>query len=355
MPFVSDLSQWSRVREFAARLFRRKPPPAGRFVAGRKFSWRGWLAAAPWVWPARDYLVYVPSGHTRWKRRPLVVLLHGCKQTPEEFAAGTRIAALADRNGWLLLLPRQTNRANPWRCWNWFDRRTSAGEGEAAIVAAQVRAVRREYRVHPRRIFAAGMSAGGAMAAALGVQHRKLFAGIFVHSGIACGAAANSMTALDVLAHGADAPYERVAAVARDNTPAGARAVALVAVQGESDEVVASINATQLTRQYLVLNRRLAPETLPRDELPAPDAQTTEAFPDGRSMTVAEYREGERILVRLIRVAELGHAWSGGDAALPYNDPHAPDATGLLGAFVVEQIRFQRASRSRRFAWLSRG
>ena len=352
---MAEPSLWFRIRDFLARLFRRKPPQPGRFVAGHKFSWRGWLGAAPWVWPARDYLVYVPAGHTRWKRRPLIVFIHGCRQTPEELAAGTRIVSLADHHGWLLLFPRQTAKANPWRCWNWFDKRTSAGGGEAAIVAAQIRAARREYRAHPRRIFAAGMSAGGAMAAVLGVRHRKLFAGIFAHSGIACGAAAGPMTALDVLAHGADAPYERVAAAARDEAPAGALPLPLVAVQGERDEVVAGINAVQLARQYLVLNRRLAPETLPRDELPAPDAQTTEAFPDGRSMTVAEYREGERILVRLIRVAELGHAWSGGDAALPYNDPHAPDATGLLGAFVVEQIRFQRASRSRRFAWLSRG
>lgn len=192
------------------------------------------------------------------------------------------------------------------------------------------------------------------MAAVLGVQHRKLFAGIFAHSGVACGAAAGPMTALDVLAHGADSPYERVAAAARDEAPAGALPLPLVAVQGERDEVVAGINAVQLTRQYLVLNRRLAPETLGRDELPTPDAHATEALPDGRTMTITDYREGERTLARLIRVAELGHAWSGGDAALPYNDPHPPDATGLLGEFVIEQIRIQRASRSRRFGWLSR-
>ena len=351
---MSD-SFWPRIRGFFTRLFRGKPPEPGRFVAGRKFALRGWLAATPWVWPARDYLVYVPAGHTRWKRRPLIVLIHGCRQTPEELATGTRIAALADRNGWLILLPRQTKKANPWTCWNWFDKATSAGAGEAAIVAAQVRAVRREYRAHPRRVFVAGMSAGGALAAALGVRHRKLFAGVFVHSGIACGAAAGPLTALDVMSHGADAPYERIATVARDEAPAGALPLPLIAVQGGRDEVVAEINAVQLVRQYLVLGRRLAPETLPRDGFPAPDAQTTQTLADGRAMTISDYRDGERTLVRLVRVPDLGHAWSGGDAALSYNDPRPPDATALLGEFVIEQIRFQRASGARRPSWLSRG
>jgi poly(hydroxyalkanoate) depolymerase family esterase len=349
---VAAQSLWWRARKFVARLFRRKPPQPGHLVAGRKFALRGWLATAPWVWPARDYLVYVPAGHTRWKRRPLIVLIHGCRQTPEELATGTRIAQLADRNGWLILLPRQTGKANAWHCWNWFDKATSAGAGEAAIVAAQVRAVRSEYRAHPRRVFAAGMSAGGALAATLGVRHQELFAGVFVHSGIACGAAASSLTALDVLSHGADAPYEQVAAGARAQAPAGA--LPLMAVQGGRDEIVSGINAVQLVRQYLVLNGRLPPDSLPRDGLPSPDIQTTQTLADGRAMTTSGYCVGDRTLVRLISVPDLGHAWSGGDGALSYNDPRPPDATALLGEFVVEQIRFQRAFGKRRLSWLSR-
>ncbi len=144
---------WAAAREWAARLFRRKPVEPGRFVADSKLAWRGWLAVNPWLWPSREYLVYVPRAYGGWRRRPLLVLLHGCRQTPEDFAAATRIAALADSNGWLVLLPRQSGKANAWTCWNWFDKPTSAGRGEAAIIAAQIRAVRRAYRVHPRRIF----------------------------------------------------------------------------------------------------------------------------------------------------------------------------------------------------------
>src|SRR4051794_33321564 len=90
-----------RIRDFFSGLFRRKPPEPGRFVSGSKFSWRGTIAAAPWLWPSRDYLLYVPAGYGGWKRRTLLVLLHGCKQNPEDFAAATRITELADEQGML--------------------------------------------------------------------------------------------------------------------------------------------------------------------------------------------------------------------------------------------------------------
>ena len=333
---------WTRVRGFFGRLFPLKPAQPGRFIAGSKMSWHGWLAASLWVWPSRDYLVYVPRGYSRWKRRPLIVLLHGCRQTPEDFATGTRIAAMADHHGWLVLMPRQTDKANPWSCWNWFDPRTSAGDGEAAIIAAQVASVRRTYRAHPRRIFAAGMSAGGALAATLGVQHRSLFAGIFVHSGLASGAASGALSALDVMRRGADTPYERIAEGARGSATAKTPMLPLLAIRGGRDEVVADINTVQLVRQYLVLNDRLKAVDRPPAELPRPDVETTVQLADGRSFERVDYRDGERVIVRLVRVPDLAHAWSGGDAVLSYNDPRPPDATGLLAEFVVEQVRLQR-------------
>ncbi|MGH8849353.1 MAG: extracellular catalytic domain type 1 short-chain-length polyhydroxyalkanoate depolymerase [Casimicrobiaceae bacterium] len=326
---------WSAARELLARLFRRPSPEPGRFVAGSKFSWRGWLAITPWLWPAREYLVYVPRAYGGWKRRPLLVLLHGCRQTPEDFAAATRIAALADRRGWLVLLPRQTQHANAWACWNWFDKATSGGRGEAAIVAAQVRAVRRGYRIHPRRIFAAGMSAGGCLAAVLGLRYPALFAGVAVHSAVAAGAAAGPADALQVLAHGADTAVEHLAAAARGSAPPRALPLPLLVVHGGDDRIVAERNARQLVRQYLVLNGRLDAQTLPPDELPPPDRETREDVMPGRTVTTVEYRDGARLLVRMVRVDGLGHAWSGGDAAFPYNDPQPPDATALLGAFVA--------------------
>jgi poly(hydroxyalkanoate) depolymerase family esterase len=335
-----------RIRTFFTRLFRGKPPTPGRFVMGSKLSWSGWLATSPWVWPTREYLVYIPQGFTRWKRRPLLVLLHGCRQTPEDFAIGTRIAALADRNGWLVLLPRQTVKCNPWSCWNWFDKRTVAGGGEAAIVAAQVRLVRRAFRAHPRRVFAAGMSAGGALAAALGVQHSDMFAGIFAHSGLACGAAASPHTALDVMARGADGPYKEIALAASARN--AGRIVPLLAIHGERDEVVAQINALQLVQQYLLLNGRLDPAAAASPDLPPPDEQRSLEQDGVRVASTSEYRLGNRSVVQRVSVHDLGHAWSGGDASLPYNDPHPPDASALLAEFIIAEIRAQRRPGFRR-------
>jgi poly(3-hydroxybutyrate) depolymerase len=330
---------WAAAREWAARLFRRKPVEPGRFVADSKLAWRGWLAVMPWLWPSREYLVYVPRAYGGWRRRPLLVLLHGCRQTPEDFAAATRIAALADSNGWLVLLPRQSSKANAWTCWNWFDKATSAGRGEAAIVVAQIRAVRRAYRVHPRRIFVAGMSAGGCLAAVLGLRHPKLFAGVAAHSAVACGAASGPMAAMQVLAHGADTAVEQIGATARDAASRRALPVPLLVVHGGDDHVVSLRNARQLVRQYLVFNGRLDPKEMAPDELPPPDREITQQHSPGRTATTIEYRDGARTLVRMVRVDGLGHAWSGGDATFPYNDPLPPDATALLGAFVADQIR----------------
>jgi len=326
-----------RLRSFLARVFGRAPSAPGYYVTGQKFAWRGRLHAAPFVWPAREFLLYIPRGYGGWTRRPLVVLIHGCKQTPEELAAGTRIAALADQHGWLVLMPRQTNKANPWSCWNWFDTATAAGRGEAAIVAAQIRSVRRGYRVHPRRIFVAGMSAGGALAAALGVHHSKMFSGVFIHSGLASGAASGPAAAIPVLSAGADTDSQQIGARARAEA-GGAVRLPLLAIHGERDQVVAQVNAFQLVRQYLALNGR---EKIEGDlgQRPAPDFESIVPLDDGRAMSVAEYRDGRRVTARLVQVPQLAHAWSGGDPAYPYNDANPPDATALLGEFIEGRLR----------------
>jgi poly(hydroxyalkanoate) depolymerase family esterase len=321
---------WERVRDFFARLFGRAPLAPGYFESGSKFSLHGRLAAAPWIWPSREYLVYVPRGHGGWRRSPLVVMIHGCKQTPEEFAAATRIAALADEHGWLLLLPRQESKANPWSCWNWFDVATAAGRGEAAIVAAQVRAVRRRHRVHPRRVYLAGFSAGGGLAAVLGVRHPELFAGVFIHSGLPCASAAGPSDATKVMSQGAKEDPARVGAAAR--AAAGDLSLPLLALHGGRDNVVAPVNSIQLVRQFLALNGRDPGGAA--GSLPEPDSVKREDAGAGRVMETSEYRVAGRNAVRLVRVPELGHAWSGGDDSHPYNDPLPPDAARLLAGFV---------------------
>jgi poly(hydroxyalkanoate) depolymerase family esterase len=334
------VSLWSRVRALLARLFRRAPPKPGQFVADSKIAWTGFLAGAPWIAPQRDYLVYVPSGiagRWTWRRHPLLVLLHGCRQTAEHIVTGTRIAALADRERLLVLVPRQNPKANPWGCWNWFDSATAQGRGETAIVAAQIRAVRKRYRIDRRRVYVAGMSSGAALAAVLGVRRPELIAGVFAHSGIACGAAQSGYTAMRVLAKGADADFLAIARAQREAADARTLPVPITVVQGADDDVVAPINAWQLLRQYLVLNGHRAGGEGTPSELPPADRIDTTRQDDGRGVTTREWRKGEHLVARYVEIAGLGHAWSGGDETHPYNDARAPDATALLAAFITEE------------------
>lgn len=329
---------WSRIKALAARAFRREPAP-GRFESGSKFSVHGIVGTAPLVWPSRDYLVYIPRGRSVWRRAPLVVLCHGCKQTPEEIAQGTRITELADRLGFVVLLPRQRDSANAWRCWNWFDKRTMNGNGEAAIVAAQIRSVRRAYRIDRKRVLVAGMSAGGALAAVLGVRFPGLVSAVAVHSGLACGAASSAMAALSVAQHGPDRDVEQIARAVRAAAVPRALRMPLLAVHGSADKVVAPRNAIALVRQYLCLNDHPAASAgTDPSRLPPPDTERRIELAGGRTEVVSEWRREGRLVVRHIEIVGLSHAWSGGDPALEYNDAAPPDATALVGDFFADAL-----------------
>jgi poly(hydroxyalkanoate) depolymerase family esterase len=332
-------SLWQRTKSWIARLLRREVAP-GRFESDAKFAWHGWLAGMPLVWPRREYLVYIPRGWSRWKRAPLLVLCHACKQTPEEIVEATRMTAFADQQGWLILLPRQKESANPWQCWNWFDPRTAEGNGEAAIVAAQIETVVRQYRANSRRVLVAGMSAGGALAAVLGIRRADLVHAAVVHSGLACGAAASPMTAVGVMKRGPDTDVERIASDARRNAHADALRVPLLVIHGDADDIVAPRNAVALVRQYLHFNGHPVVDSpiVSDAALPAADTESRETAGDGRTTTIRDWRVDGRLVARLVTVSGLGHAWSGGDPKFPYNDAHAPDATALIETFARDTL-----------------
>ncbi|MEP7061353.1 MAG: PHB depolymerase family esterase [Betaproteobacteria bacterium] len=307
---------WSNFRRFVG-----VPTRQGEWRTGSAFSALGILAVAPLVVPRRQYLVYLPRGHTRWRRAPLIVLCHGCRQTPEAFAQGTRIAAAADANRWLVVMPRQRDNANAWSCWNWFDSATVAGTGEAAIVAAITRKVVRRHGADASRVFAAGLSAGGALAAILGVRFPALFRGVAVHSGIACGAAMTPLSAASVMARG---PETNVAAIGRAAHDPAHR-VPLLVLQGMADDVMAPRNATALARQYLAL----AGVAVDAGTLPGPSGDRSDQT-SGRRVRTRDWRDNAGLVARLVEIDGLGHAWSGGDASLPYNDGAAPDALATI-------------------------
>jgi poly(hydroxyalkanoate) depolymerase family esterase len=320
---------WHGIAGLLRRLFRRPPPAPGRFSLSQKSSLHGFISVSP-APPWREYLLYLPRGHDATRRLPLVVWIHGCNQDPEAFAEGSRIARFADEGGFIVLLPRQNRLANSQRCWNWFDPRTAAGAGEAAIVGAQVGAVMQKVAVDRRRIYVAGLSSGGALAAALALRAPQLFAGVAVHSGTPCGSASNTTSAARVMASGPNNGTDAIAAQARRHASAVVRVPALI-IQGAADTTVAPVNAAFLARQFLLLNG-FAPQDLPLAPTLPQALYSASLYREGTYRIEEHYARG-RLAVRLVTIEGLGHAWSGGDAKLAHFDARKPDATRLVCEF----------------------
>ena len=313
------------------------PRAPGRFETDTELGMHPRLYDAPHK--RREFIVYQPAGWSQDARAPLIVLCHGCKQTPEEFAKGTRITELADRLGCLVLMPRQTKWANPWRCWNWFDPAITAGGGEAEIIAAHIRFVRQRYRADPRRVMAVGISAGAALAAALGLRYPRHVHAVVTHAGIAFGAANSALAAHDVMSRGPQADVEAIGVQARARF-GGVLPVPLLAIHGDSDAVIAPANSIALVRQYLHFNGHPAGSAVTDapGAMPGADSTETTCTVDGRNVTTREWRLDGRLVVRHVDIAGLGHAWSGGDDTLAFNDSRAPDSSQLAADFLNEVL-----------------
>lgn len=259
---------------------------------------------------ARDYRLYVPAQVQ--EAMPLVVMLHGCSQTAEDFAAGTAMNALAEAQGFLVAYPEQTSSANANRCWNWFrpeDQRRDAGE--PAVIAGIVRDIAAELPVDRKRIFVAGLSAGGAAAVNLASAYPDLFAAVGVHSGLPAGAARDLGAALSAMRRGAPG--------------AAGHSVPLIVFHGDRDTTVSPANSDALLEQAGVGQ--------------ATRSETGQA-PGGRRWTREIHEDAEgRLLAERWIVHGGGHGWSGGNASGSYADPRGPDAS-------AEMTRFFLTSRS---------
>ncbi|NIE62396.1 PHB depolymerase family esterase [Burkholderia sp. Ax-1719] len=290
------------------RSFHSAPPTAGRLV--------NHLA----------YALYLPASVETTVNLPLVVMLHGCKQTAESFARGTRICQRAERAGFAVLLPEQAKTAHAQGCWHWHD---DPANTEAPSVASLIGAIVAEYGFDAQRIYLAGISAGAGLAAMLAIEHPQLFAAVGLHSGPVFGAATSTMTAMSVMRRGTrENPVHLIDARVDINHYPG---MPTVIVHGEIDAVVAKHNAEQLTLQFARLNRLVDAE----GELRVGEQRFYSR--DGADYT--DYVKGGRNVVRLCVVRGLGHAWSGGDPSEPFHSARGPDATGLLWNFFRRQRR----------------
>ena len=268
---------------------------------------------------SRPYKLFVPSAY-RGQDVPLIVMLHGCTQSPDDFAAGTRMNLAAEAQTCLVAYPAQTAGANAQRCWNWFnaaDQRREAGE--PSLIAGITRAVMREYTIDKRRVFVAGLSAGGALAAIMGDAYPDLYAAIGVHSGLACGAARDVPSAFAAM-QGNAAP--RTARGRRAG--AAGRMVPAIVFHGDRDTTVRHSNADAVVAQSgqgAALRTRVERGTVPGGL----------AF----SRTLHTDASGAAVVEQWV-VHGAGHAWSGGSPDGSFTLLQGPDATREMLRFFME-------------------
>ena len=317
-------------------VFEADPRPASTVPAGAgEFSSGSFSHAAL----TRDYKLYLPPGHAG-RALPLVVMLHGCTQDPDDFARGTDMNERAREQGFVVLYPAQTQAANPSRCWNWFKHNHQRrGSGEAALLGAMARSVVLEHRLDARRVFIAGLSAGGAMAAIVADTHPEIFSAVGVHSGLAPGAASNLMEALTAMRHGASGSALVGANVAPSHGSAR-MPVPTIVFHGDQDQTVHPRNAEHVVAAVLD-----SAHGTRQDADPGGTTARVEhgVCAGGRSYTRAIHHAGNGVAVAehwLIHGA--GHAWSGGQTAGSYTDPAGPDATGEMLRFFFDQPQTQR-------------
>jgi poly(hydroxyalkanoate) depolymerase family esterase len=262
---------------------------------------------------SRNYRTYVPSTSSDGVTG-IVVMLHGCTQTPEDFAIGTDMNALAEQHRFVVLYPEQSRGDNAQSCWNWFSRGNQRrNRGEPAILAGMARKVMSEFNVPSDRTFAAGLSAGGAMAVILGETYPDIFAAIGVHSGLPFGAATDVPSAFAVMAG-------TVQELARP-TPNG-KAVRSIVFHGSADAVVHPSNGDRIARD---VSDRGTGQTIESER------QETRS---GRQVTwtITSRPNGTTELEYWV-IKGLGHAWSGGQPVGSHTDPKGPNAS-------AEMIRF---------------
>jgi poly(hydroxyalkanoate) depolymerase family esterase len=270
---------------------------------------------------ARAYKVYVPSSYNG-QALPLVVMLHGCTQNPSDFAAGTGMNAIAEQHDCFVVYPAQVQAANGSNCWNWFMADDQQRDrGEPSIIADITRDVIRDYHIDPSRVYVAGLSAGGAMAAIMGAEYPELYAAVGIHSGLPVGAAHDLPSALAAMKNGT--------ATKRRRHPREAP-IPVIVFHGDRDTTVHPSNGEQVLAQCIERNETEA--TVEKGKVPHGRTYTR---------TVQRDREGKAIAEQWI-VHGSGHAWSGGSLRGSYTDPKGPNAAQEILRFFYMHVRSER-------------
>jgi len=264
---------------------------------------------------SRTYRLFIPSSY-REQPLPLVVMLHGCTQSPDDFAAGTRMNFLAEKRNCFVVYPAQPSQANHAKCWNWF--RTAdqqRGRGEPSLIAGITRQIMDDYLVDRKRVYVGGLSAGAAAASIMGATYNDLYAAIGIHSGLACGVATDLPSALVAMRQGGS--DHKV--ILGDRPP-----VPTIVFHGDRDTTVHPNNGDQILEQSL--GTMSTQKKVHRGQVPGGHAYTRTILTDASGRGMLEHWN----------IHGAGHAWSGGSPVGSYTDPRGPDATREMLRFFLE-------------------
>ena len=317
-PLRQSVARFDGIKDFSTLGLRgpiRRAPPSPSDIApeGTRFIEGTFSNAAG----SRTYKLFIPSRY-QGKPLPLIVMLHGCTQSPDDFAAGTRMNFLAEEQNCFVAYPEQPSAANRAKCWNWF--RTDdqkRGGGEPSLIAGITRQIMRDYSIDSKRVYVAGLSAGGAAAAIMAATYADLYAAVGIHSGLACGAASDLPSAFMAMRQGgASETLVKVGSV-----------VPTIVFHGDRDTTVHPDNGDRILEQSA---KATSPATkVLRGRVPDGHAYTRTIVTDWSGRVISEHWN----------VHGGGHAWSGGSPAGSYTDPRGPDATReMLRFFLARKL-----------------
>lgn len=266
----------------------------------------------------RQYKLYVPAVYNS-EPLPLIVMLHGCTQNADDFAAGTRMNEMAERHGFIVVYPNQSQAANHSKCWNWFKPADQQrDQGEPSLIAGITREVMARYRVDPARVYVAGLSAGGAMADIMLKTSPDLYAAACVHSGLAYGCAKDLPSALAAM-KGGKAHRNRSSVVPQRP---------LIVFHGDADATVHPSNATALVAGF---DAGVTIVGTPSHAGGTPGGQ--------RGCTVQRLVASNGVEAEHWSIHGAGHAWAGGSQRGSYTDPSGPDAAAEMLRFFLAHPR----------------
>ena len=324
---------------------RRKPVVAPARVEASRLpelagTWRKSFFSLPvaGLAPARRmmYWLYLPAGQPQ-DPRPLVVMLHGCKQTATDFAAATRMNQLAERKGFAVLYPQQSAAADANRCWHWYRRATQQGHGDVELIAGMVKQVVMQQRLDRSRTCVAGLSAGAGLATILALRHPHAFAAVGLHSAPVYGTSDSPMSGFQAMQQGASLGHRDAMREFTDG-PGDFPGMPVMLIQGKSDPVVRRVNLDHLAAQFLMVN---APFIASAEPVVRLYAGRLSGRSPRHAYKTATYHSGRKPMLVKYEIDSLGHAWSGGDGGLEYTASEGPDAALLLWTFFSRQRRLQ--------------